>query len=278
MIQKEANFTLVPDEKVVAVFKINKVVLYISLFSTIALYIVALFVFEWFGLSSNRWLMYISLSWAAIGMIVLSFYWYNHSALILTNIRIIHIDTQSIFAQKVSEIYLNRIQNVSTNKVGPLQNFLDYGDITLFSAGSGPDANIIFQSVANPEKARDIIFSLLSGNASTDPGIETPKTKTTTETMVIFAFYLALGVILIFFLVLNLISVAQNQYMNYKNKYDQVINTFDYPATAEPSLPSDKTNYTYPEKSYDYSEVTNPESNVSSADLYNNSNEQYDKL
>lgn len=66
----------------------------------------------------------------------------------VTNKRIIDVDQVGLFSQEISEMTLDKIQDVSAKKHGILQTYLDYGDVLIQTAGELP--NFEFINVPRP--------------------------------------------------------------------------------------------------------------------------------
>lgn len=84
---------------------------------------------------------------------------------IITNQRIIDIEQFTIFHREVSEISLDRIQNVTVEIPGFIATFLGFGNIKIHTAGEG-EFNI--SEVAEFYRAKDIILQH-SRHASRQP-------------------------------------------------------------------------------------------------------------
>lgn len=67
---------------------------------------------------------------------------------IVTREHIVDINQQALFHRKVSELFLNEIQDVSASQKGILQSLLTYGDVTIQTAGELP--NFLFEKVNDP--------------------------------------------------------------------------------------------------------------------------------
>lgn len=73
---------------------------------------------------------------------------FNNYLYILTNQRIIIIEQTGFFNRKVTEAELEKIQNISVEVKGAVKTLLNFGDITLRTAGIDPV--MILQNVENP--------------------------------------------------------------------------------------------------------------------------------
>jgi uncharacterized membrane protein YdbT with pleckstrin-like domain len=83
---------------------------------------------------------------------------YSLNTLIITNERLIENEQLGIFNRKVSELDNDRIQDVSAHTNGFIETLLDFGTVTVQTAGS--DKHFVFRTVPNPEKVKDIIMRM----------------------------------------------------------------------------------------------------------------------
>lgn len=84
-------------------------------------------------------------------------WFYNVS--IITDERIIDIDLPSIMSHTVSEIQLDKIQDVTDKQNGVLGNVLDIGSVYIQTAGSNQDVE--FQNISRPRDVHDTLSDLL---------------------------------------------------------------------------------------------------------------------
>lgn len=80
---------------------------------------------------------------------------------IVTQLRIIDIDLNSIQHKHISATILSDIVDVSYSQKGFLQSFFDYGDVRLQTEGF--TENFEFFKIPHPAKASDIISDLIAG-------------------------------------------------------------------------------------------------------------------
>jgi hypothetical protein len=100
-------------------------------------------------------IVYLSILWLGL---FLNLMLYSLTTLIITNKRIIRIEERGLFNYDRAELELNKIQDISVNISGILGNFLNFGDISIQSAGTENKFNIYF--VSNPLKLKDVILKL----------------------------------------------------------------------------------------------------------------------
>lgn len=83
-----------------------------------------------------------------------AFYYLNVG--IITNENIVQINQARFFSRQISELELDKIQDVSSSQKGIMQNFLNFGNIEVQTAGKLP--NFSFTNVGNAsENARKIM-------------------------------------------------------------------------------------------------------------------------
>jgi len=103
---------------------------------------------------------FLYLSWIVFWISFLAYEYLNwhRDRFIITDQRIINIDQKSLFKRKVSELELEKIQDVSHEIKGMFATALDFGDVILQSAGS---ENIVIADVAQPSELQDTIVKLV---------------------------------------------------------------------------------------------------------------------
>jgi len=68
---------------------------------------------------------------------------YNQSRILITNENVIQIKQSSLFSRKVSHLNMINVEDVSVVKNGILQTFLDYGTLSIQTAGEMDNFNFI---------------------------------------------------------------------------------------------------------------------------------------
>jgi membrane protein YdbS with pleckstrin-like domain len=96
---------------------------------------------------------------------------YSLNTWVVTNHRIIDSRQYGFFNREVSEVSLSKIQDVSTDIVGPIPTFLQYGDLEVQSAGA--ETKFKFEAIPNPEKIKEELIRL--------SGLYSPPSNTSTE-------------------------------------------------------------------------------------------------
>lgn len=111
---------------------------------------------------------------AALG-VFMTWAMYYLNVQIITNKRIIDIDQKSVLRHETSELHLQKVEDVSTEIKGLLQNFLDFGNVIIQTAGE--KEKFIFETVAHPNAITRLILDLYEKVA---PVSETAIQKKTT--------------------------------------------------------------------------------------------------
>ncbi len=74
---------------------------------------------------------------------------------VITNKRIISIDQVTFFNRKVSNFRIDRIQDITTKVEGLIETFVDFGDITIQTAGEA--GSFTMKNVPAPAKLKESI-------------------------------------------------------------------------------------------------------------------------
>jgi membrane protein YdbS with pleckstrin-like domain len=83
--------------------------------------------------------------------------WYR-ARYIVTSERIIDIDQKSLFNRQVSEVDLDRIQNITHTIKGPAATLLNFGTVIIQSAGA---TDITLDDIAEPDEIQEEIARLI---------------------------------------------------------------------------------------------------------------------
>lgn len=83
---------------------------------------------------------------------------YYFDVWIITSTRIININQIGLFSRQVSEMEMEKVQDVSTKVNGVIATFLNYGDVLIQTAGEIPLFQ--FRKVPNPYSIKDLLMSL----------------------------------------------------------------------------------------------------------------------
>ena len=83
---------------------------------------------------------------------------YVLNTIIVTNERVIENEQLGLFNHNVSEIPIEKVQDISVHIVGVIPTFLNFGNIDIQSAGS--TKKFEFTNLPNPKKIKDLIIRL----------------------------------------------------------------------------------------------------------------------
>lgn len=145
-----------PDEDVIFVVKRHPWVLASAGFISIGLIVVVVLSILFFGLSHITAFVITAL---VIFFLVFGFYqWfvYNNYLYILTNQRIIIIEQTGLLGRKITEAELEKIQNITVEVKGAMGTLLNFGNISLRTAGVDPAMVMI--NVENPYEVQQKII------------------------------------------------------------------------------------------------------------------------
>lgn len=91
--------------------------------------------------------------------------WYRDS-FIITNKRVVNVDQKSLFRRRVSEVDLEKIQDIAHEVTGVSASLFNYGTVIISSAGSD---SIELKDIAEPSEIQDIIVKLVKEATSVPP-------------------------------------------------------------------------------------------------------------
>jgi hypothetical protein len=102
-------------------------------------------------------IMFLSAFWLLIIWFRLFSIWtsYYLDKWVITNKRIVTINQVDFFNRDVSNFRIDKIQDIETKVVGLLETFIDYGDITIQTAGELGDFTMV--DVPSPAKLKELI-------------------------------------------------------------------------------------------------------------------------
>ncbi len=84
---------------------------------------------------------------------------YHLDVWIVTNQRILNIEQKALFSRTISELKVNRIQDITSDVNGILETFLNFGNVHIQTAGT--EERFIFKQVPDPSRIRKKILTLL---------------------------------------------------------------------------------------------------------------------
>lgn len=158
-----------PDEEIIKVVRRDNIFLFSKSFSLIFIVAVAtagvlLFLDTFPSVIESSYYPVMVL----IGFIAAFFMWlffflsvtdYVLDIWFITNKRIIDIQQEGFFSRKISEQYLNRIQDVRSETVGILPTIFKYGNVRVQTAGE--QEHFLFEEVSDPDQVRQTIMELI---------------------------------------------------------------------------------------------------------------------
>ncbi len=99
-------------------------------------------------------------SFAMIIWILFFILWidYYFDVWVITNKRVINIEQKGLFSRDVSEVSLEKIQDITTNVTGILSTMMDFGDVQIQTAAE--QEKFLFRRVPDPYGIKDIIVRL----------------------------------------------------------------------------------------------------------------------
>lgn len=144
------------DEDVVFVNKRHPWVLASAGFLCLGLVVALILLILFFGLSHITSIVIIVLIVFFLGYGFYQWFTYNNFLYILTNQRIIIIEQKGLFGRKITEAELEKIQNLTVEVKGLIKTLLNFGNITLRTAGIDPV--MVLSNVENPYEIQQKII------------------------------------------------------------------------------------------------------------------------
>lgn len=155
------------NEEVIFVIKRHPWVLAGAGFIVIILTIILILAVLLFGLAHFTSFLIVGV---VLFFVIFGFYqWfiYNNYLYILTDQRIIIIEQNGLFGRKIIEAELEKIQNITTEIKGPIRTLLNFGSVTLRTAGIDPI--MVLSNVDNPYEVQQKIIKYCKKYSSTSP-------------------------------------------------------------------------------------------------------------
>lgn len=107
----------------------------------------------WSGLILLVALLYIMFVWLYFFVAWVDYYL---DSWIVTNRRVLNIEQIGLFRRVISVQSLGNVQDVTSEKIGALRTFLDFGNVEVQTAGEAP--RFLFEDVKDPDRVRNIIL------------------------------------------------------------------------------------------------------------------------
>ena len=92
---------------------------------------------------------------------------YYFDVWIITNERIVNIEQKGLFVRHISELNFQNIQDVTAAVEGILPTVLNYGDVSVQTAGA--ENRFLFRQVPDPYKVKDMIMNLAKSTDKKSP-------------------------------------------------------------------------------------------------------------
>lgn len=107
---------------------------------------------------SRWWLMLIFFIWVSVGFSYALYQWFvwHYDSLVITSMRVIHINQKSLFSRSVVEMPLSKIQDITYEVQGMRASVFNYGKVEITSAGN----SLNIECMPDPEDVRDVLFQL----------------------------------------------------------------------------------------------------------------------
>lgn len=99
--------------------------------------------------------LFFILIWLTFFVIWIDYYF---DVWIVTNERIINIEQKGLFSKIVSELELEKIQDVTTDVKGIIPTFLNYGDLIVQTAAE--QERFFFHNIPDPYAVKDLVMKL----------------------------------------------------------------------------------------------------------------------
>lgn len=138
------------NEKVILVIRRHKWYFIKMLIPTLIFTLVLITGFIYLGWSNYTLILLIAYIIFEFAIFIYYYFLWENDVYVLTNHRIIDIDRNQIFSKRVTEISLDKIQDVTYKVNGALAMMIGYGEVNIQSAGK--DLNIAIELAPSPEK------------------------------------------------------------------------------------------------------------------------------
>jgi len=77
---------------------------------------------------------------------------------IVTDRRIVNIEQKALFSRCISELELEKVQDITTNVHGMISTFMNYGDLQVQTAAE--QERFLFHNIPDPYSVKDLIMNL----------------------------------------------------------------------------------------------------------------------
>jgi len=156
---------ILEEEKTILILRKHILFLYLPIFFFLFLVSLLFFIIQIFSssvfylkFSSLIWFLFIvfcSILWLALFINLMI---YSLNVLILTNKRVIQIETKGLFNYERNDLEIDKIQDITIEIKGLLANLLNFGDILIQTAGT--EIKFKISSLPRPLKVKEEIFKI----------------------------------------------------------------------------------------------------------------------
>ena len=99
----------------------------------------------------------------ALALFLIFIFWYLNIQ-VITSIRIVDVDQEGLFFHVVSELHIDKIEDVTSQVSGIFGTIFDYGDVFVQTAGTVE--RFEFSNVPNPAAIEKLILDLYEANSN----------------------------------------------------------------------------------------------------------------
>lgn len=99
--------------------------------------------------------LFLILIWVVTFLIWIDYYF---DIWIVTNQRIVNIEQKALFSRSISELELEKVQDISTDVHGVIPTFLNFGNLLVQTAAE--KEKFLFHNIPNPYSVKDLIMNL----------------------------------------------------------------------------------------------------------------------
>jgi len=172
-LSKKEFPTQKPDEAVVLILHKHWFILAWPFFKGALFIVVAIFLpligkigYYIFNFAS---LTFVYLAWIVVwaSYILYEYLNWHHDKFIITDKRVVNIDQKSLFNRRVSEIEMDKVQNIAHEITGVSASTFNFGTVIISSAGGD---NIELKDIAQPADVQAVIVKLVK-EATKEPPV-----------------------------------------------------------------------------------------------------------
>ena len=105
-------------------------------------------------------------------MVVSAVFVYRRNCLVISNMHVTKHEQVGLFNQKMAQLELSRVQDVTGSRHGLMGTLFNYGDVEIETAGA--QENFVFSTVPGPETLADQLLEYHEQFVRANPGRELP--------------------------------------------------------------------------------------------------------